>query len=84
MFTTQILFNKWSYAGWITAIVAALPNDATVGAVYIVGAVSWSLEVRLPHTPACSAVNQGIVYNLANPGKCTPAPHAYQLLLTRH
>jgi hypothetical protein len=42
-----ILFNKWSYAGWITAIVAALPNDATVGAVYIVGAVCWSLEALL-------------------------------------
>jgi hypothetical protein len=51
----QILFNKWSYAGWITAIVAALPNDATVGAVYIVGAVCWSLEVCLSHRPVCDA-----------------------------
>lgn len=42
-----ILFNKWSYAGWITAIVAALPNNATVGVVYIVGAVFWSVEALL-------------------------------------
>ena len=58
----QILFNKWSYAGWITAIVAALPNDATVGAVYIVGAMCWSLEVWLVRCSSkCSVMNLGIV-----------------------
>jgi len=42
-----ILFNKWSYAGWVTAIVAALPNNAVVGAVYIVGASLWSVEALI-------------------------------------
>lgn len=42
-----ILFNKWSYCGWITAIVAALPQHKVVGIVYIVGAIMWSAEALL-------------------------------------
>lgn len=42
-----ILFNKWSYAGWITAIVTALPEQKVVGIVYIVGALMWSAEALL-------------------------------------
>ena len=42
-----ILFNRWSYAGWITALVAALPTKLIVGVFYIVGASLWTLEAVL-------------------------------------
>ena len=38
---------QWSYTGWVTAIVAALPNKAVVGIIYIVGACLWSVETLL-------------------------------------
>ena len=39
-----ILFNRWSYAGWLTALVQALPTKLVVGVFYIVGASLWTLE----------------------------------------
>ena len=42
-----ILFNRWSYAGWLTALVQALPTKAVVGIFYIVGASLWTLEAVL-------------------------------------
>ena len=39
-----ILFNRWSYAGWLTALVQALPTKAVVGIFYIIGASLWTLE----------------------------------------
>lgn len=42
-----ILFNRWSYAGWLTAIITALPENSIVGIFYIVGASLWTLEAAL-------------------------------------
>ena len=39
-----ILFNRWSYAGWLTALVQALPTKLVVGVFYIIGASLWTLE----------------------------------------
>lgn len=42
-----ILFNRWSYTGYLTAIMDALPNSYVVGIMYIVGAALWTLECLL-------------------------------------
>ncbi len=42
-----ILFNRWSYAGWLTAIVQALPTKLVVGVFYIIGASLWTMEAVL-------------------------------------
>lgn len=79
-----ILFNRWSYAGWLTAIITALPENSIVGIFYIVGASLWTLEAVLsiwvvqlvrrspsPNPEPCGTLNPVVLRLAAPPESCS-------------